>query len=127
MSNGLSIGQAAPDLILPRDGGTDIRLADLRPKQVVLFTYGADGTPSCTNEVMEFNAFAADFAAAGCFAGGVRAMERRRPRRRLFLETAVAGDPHTADRLATLQGEALADPAGDLFGVLGGRDDLGGG
>lgn len=57
------LGQPAPDLTLPRDGGGMIRLADLRPKRVVLFTYGGDGTPSCTQEVMEFNALAADFAA----------------------------------------------------------------
>lgn len=71
MSNGLIVGQPAPDLILPRDGGTEIRLSDLRPKHVVLFTYGADGTPSCTNEVMEFNALAADFAAANCVVIGL--------------------------------------------------------
>jgi len=31
-------------------------------------------------------------------------MQWRRPRHRLLVITAVAGDPHTADRLATLQG-----------------------
>lgn len=55
-----------PDLTLPISGGQTLRLADLRPKQIVLFAYGADGTPSCTNEVMDFNALAADFAAANC-------------------------------------------------------------
>jgi thioredoxin-dependent peroxiredoxin len=67
----LSIGQPAPNLTLPRDGGGEITLSDLRPKQVVLFTYGADGTPSCTNEVMEFNALAAEFAAANCVVIGL--------------------------------------------------------
>ena len=71
MSNGLTLGQSAPDLSLPRDGGTELRLLDLRPKQVVLFTYAADGTPSCTNEVMEFNALAAEFAAANCVVIGL--------------------------------------------------------
>jgi thioredoxin-dependent peroxiredoxin len=67
----LSIGQPAPDLLLPRDGGGEIRLSDLRPQRVVLFAYGADGTPSCTNEVMDFNALAADFAAANCVVIGL--------------------------------------------------------
>lgn len=67
----IDIGQDFPDLTLPRDGGTDIRLADIRPKRLVLFTYGADGTPSCTNEVMDFNALAADFAAKDCVVLGL--------------------------------------------------------
>lgn len=67
----IEIGQDFPDLTLPRDGGGEIRLSDIRPKKLVLFTYGADGTPSCTNEVMEFNALAADFAAKGCVVLGL--------------------------------------------------------
>jgi peroxiredoxin Q/BCP len=56
-------GHPAPDFTLHRDGGTTVTLSALRPKPVVLFTYGADGTPSCTTEVMDFNSLAADFAA----------------------------------------------------------------
>lgn len=62
----ISIGQPFMDLYFPRDGGGTVRLADFAPKSLVLFTYGGDGTPSCTQEVMEFNALAADFAAADC-------------------------------------------------------------
>ena len=58
-------GQMAPDFTLPRDGGTTVTLSTLRPTSVVLFTYGGDGTPTCTNEVMDFNAHLAEFAAAG--------------------------------------------------------------
>ena len=67
----LEIGQTFPDLILPRDGGGSIKLSDIRPKKLVLFTYGADGTPSCTNEVMDFNTMAADFAAKGAVVVGL--------------------------------------------------------
>ena len=67
----LDIGQDFPNLTLPRDGGGSITLSDIRPKKLVLFTYGADGTPSCTNEVMDFNALAADFAAKGAFVLGL--------------------------------------------------------
>ena len=58
-------GQPAPDFTLPRDGGTTLTLSTLRPAPVVLFTYGGDGTPTCTNEVMEFNALHGDFATLG--------------------------------------------------------------
>lgn len=67
----LEIGQNFPNLTLPRDGGSTITLSDIRPKKLVLFTYGADGTPSCTNEVMDFNALVADFAAKGAFVLGL--------------------------------------------------------
>ena len=58
-------GTMAPDFTLNRDGGATVTLSALRPQPVVLFTYGGDGTPTCTNEVMEFNALHADFQAAG--------------------------------------------------------------
>lgn len=58
-------GEMAPDFILLRDGGGTVTLSALRPRPVVLFTYGGDGTPTCTNEVMEFNALHDEFLAAG--------------------------------------------------------------
>ena len=67
----LHIGQDFPDAALPRDGGAILRLSDIRPKRLILFAYGADGTPSCTNEVMDFNALAADFAAKGAVVVGL--------------------------------------------------------
>ena len=62
----ITIGQTAPDFTLPRDGGSNVTLSALRPSRVVLFTYGGDGTPTCTNEVMDFTALHEDFKAAGC-------------------------------------------------------------
>lgn len=58
-------GQMAPDFTLPRDGGASVTLSTLRPAPVVLFTYGADGTPTCTNEVMDFNTLLPEFEALG--------------------------------------------------------------
>ena len=58
-------GQMAPDFTLPRDGGALVTLSALRPAPVVVFAYGADGTPSCTNEVMDFNALMPEFNALG--------------------------------------------------------------
>ncbi|MDB5661393.1 MAG: peroxiredoxin [Cypionkella sp.] len=67
----IEIGQIAPDFTLPRDGGGTVTLSELRPNRVVLFTYGGDGTPTCTNEVMDFNALQAEFAKAGCVVLGL--------------------------------------------------------
>ncbi len=65
MTSDIALGQMAPDFTLPRDGGALVTLSTLRPKPVVLFAYGADGTPSCTNQVMDFNALLPEFAALG--------------------------------------------------------------
>jgi len=67
----IETGQTAPDFTLPRDGGGSVTLSALRPSRVVLFTYGGDGTPTCTNEVMDFNGLQADFAKAGCVVLGL--------------------------------------------------------
>ena len=58
-------GQPAPDFTLKRDGGAMVNLSALRHAPVVIFSYGGDGTPTCTNEVMEFNGLAPEFQALG--------------------------------------------------------------
>lgn len=58
-------GQMAPEFTLSREDGSSVTLSALRPQRVVLFAYGADGTPTCTNEVMDFNGLAPEFAAEG--------------------------------------------------------------
>ena len=57
--------QIAPDFTLPATGGSSLTLSDLRPVPVVLFTYGKDGTPTCTNEVMQFDALLPEFDRLG--------------------------------------------------------------
>jgi peroxiredoxin Q/BCP len=64
-------GAKAPAFDLARDGGGRVALADFPGKKIVLFTYGGDGTPTCTNEVMEFDALRADFEAAGAVVIGL--------------------------------------------------------
>ena len=64
-------GHPAPDFTLPRDGGSTVTLSALRPALVLLFTYGGDGTPTCTNEVMDFNTLAPEFAALGAIVLGL--------------------------------------------------------
>ena len=44
----------APEVQLPRDGGTTVDLAELRPAGVVLFFYPRDNTSGCTKEAIGF-------------------------------------------------------------------------
>lgn len=67
----LDIGHPAPDFTLPRDGGDEVTLSDLRGEQVVLYFYPKDNTPGCTTEALEFTALAKEFAAAGTRVFGV--------------------------------------------------------
>ncbi len=48
-------GDAAPGLTLPRDGGTALTLASLRPGKVVLWFCARDDSGSCANEAQGFS------------------------------------------------------------------------
>ena len=61
----------APDFTLPRDGGGEITLSDLRPGAVVLFFYPRDDTPGCTTEATDFTALNSEFRAAGATVLGI--------------------------------------------------------
>jgi len=65
------IGDMAPDFTLPRDGGGEITLSDLRPKAVVLYFYPKDDTSGCTKEAIAFTDMAAEFEAAGAVVVGM--------------------------------------------------------
>ena len=67
----IATGQTAPEFTLPRDGGSSVSLASLRPGKVVLYFYPKDDTPGCTLEAQDFSARAAAFAAAGCMVIGI--------------------------------------------------------
>ena len=54
----LSIGDAAPDFTMPRDGGDDISLSDFKGHYLILYFYPKDDTPGCTKEAIEFSAHA---------------------------------------------------------------------
>jgi peroxiredoxin Q/BCP len=64
-------GQPAPNFTLPRDGGGEITLADMRPKKVVLYFYPKDDTPGCTKEAIGFTEAADAFAAEDAVVIGV--------------------------------------------------------
>lgn len=67
----LEPGQTAPDFTLPRDGGTELTLSELRPQKVVLYFYPKDDTPGCTKEAIAFTGLAPDFEAAGTVIIGI--------------------------------------------------------
>ena len=50
----LNEGQPAPEFTLKTDSGSDVSLAALPDKPVVLFFYPKDDTPGCTIECKEF-------------------------------------------------------------------------
>jgi len=58
-------GALAPDFTLPRDGGGEITLSDLRPSKVVLYFYPKDDTPGCTKQSIGFTEQLDAFKAAG--------------------------------------------------------------
>lgn len=61
----LTIGTAAPDFTLPRDGGSTVSLSALKGRKVVLYFYPKDDTPGCTIEAIDFTRLAPEFEAAG--------------------------------------------------------------
>lgn len=67
----LKEGDAAPGFTLPRDGGQSITLANLAPRQVVLYFYPRDDTPGCTTEALDFTRLGPEFEAAGAVVVGI--------------------------------------------------------
>lgn len=67
----LTIGDEAPDFRLPRNGGGDISLSELKGKAVVLYFYPKDDTSGCTAEAIDFSALGAEFEAANAVVIGI--------------------------------------------------------
>ncbi len=62
----LSQGSPAPDFTLPRDGGGEVTLSDLKGNPVIVYFYPKDNTPGCTTEALDFTAKQQDFADLNC-------------------------------------------------------------
>ncbi|TMV06431.1 thioredoxin-dependent thiol peroxidase [Ruegeria sediminis] len=65
------ISDLAPEFTLPRDGGGEVTLSDLRGRAVVLFFYPRDDTPGCTKESIGFSERLAAFSEAGAEVFGI--------------------------------------------------------
>lgn len=50
----ITLGKKVPDFRLPATGNREIRLADLKGSNVVLYFYPKDNTPGCTLEGQDF-------------------------------------------------------------------------
>ena len=65
------ISDLAPGFTLPRDGGGEVSLSDMRGGAVVLFFYPRDDTPGCTKESIGFSQDLQAFADAGAQVFGI--------------------------------------------------------
>ena len=65
MADPLQTGAPAPAFRLPRDGGSDLTLADYAGKALVLYFYPKDDTSGCTRQATDFNALIPAFRDAG--------------------------------------------------------------
>ena len=61
----LSPGDTAPDFTLPSDTGEQVRLSDLRGRQVIVYFYPAAMTPGCTKQACDFTDSLDSLRAAG--------------------------------------------------------------
>ncbi|MGN4426943.1 thioredoxin-dependent thiol peroxidase [Bacillus cereus group sp. MYBK30-1] len=50
----ITVGEMAPEFTLEGSGGEQVRLADFRGENVVLYFYPKDMTPGCTTEACDF-------------------------------------------------------------------------
>ncbi|MCF2903741.1 peroxiredoxin [Octadecabacter sp. CECT 8868] len=66
----LAVGDLAPYVSLPRDGGDTVTLSDI-VGPVVLFFYPKDNTPGCTTEAIGFTEMLHEFAASGATVLGI--------------------------------------------------------
>lgn len=67
----LEIGKVAPLFALHSDEGSEIALADLKGKNVVLYFYPKDDTPGCTIEAQDFTKKIKEFEKLDCVVLGV--------------------------------------------------------
>jgi len=64
-------GKKAPDFTAPTDGGSKLKLSDLKGKTVILYFYPKDDTTGCTKEACGFRDSLPDFSKAKATVIGV--------------------------------------------------------
>lgn len=84
----LKVGDPAPSFQLKADDGSDISLASLRGKHVVLYFYPKASTPGCTTEAIEFREIKKNFdklnaVILGCSADSVESLAKFKAKQKL--------------------------------------------
>lgn len=67
----LQVGDKAPNFRLKAADGTEIALADLLAKRVIIYFYPKDNTPGCTIEAEEFSALVKEFDTRNAIVVGI--------------------------------------------------------
>lgn len=67
----LQVGDKAPNFRLKAADGTEIALADLLAKRVIIYFYPKDNTPGCTIEAEEFSALVKEFDTKNAIVVGI--------------------------------------------------------
>jgi peroxiredoxin Q/BCP len=67
----IEIGQSAPLFALNSDENKEVKLSDLKGKNVVLYFYPKDDTPGCTIEAQDFTKKSKEFKKLDCVILGV--------------------------------------------------------
>jgi peroxiredoxin Q/BCP len=105
----LKPGDKAPPFRLQSDAGDDVRLEDLKGKQVVLYFYPKDDTSGCTVEACEFRDNWAAVKRAGAVVLGVspdNVAAHQKFKRKYELPFSLLADPdHTAAQQYGVWGE----------------------
>ena len=65
MGKELREGDEAPDFELPGDGGSTLRLSELKGGPAVVYFYPRDDTSGCTKEAIAFSQLKGEFETAG--------------------------------------------------------------
>ena len=76
----LRVGDKAPDFRAQASGGKEVKLSDLRGKNVILYFYPKDDTPGCTKEACGFRDDFAKFEEKGAVILGVSVDPRQSSR-----------------------------------------------
>lgn len=67
----IEVGGPAQDFTLPRDGGGEVTLSELKGKPVVVYFYPRADTPGCTKQAIGFTEMGAAFEEAGAMVLGI--------------------------------------------------------
>ena len=71
MAEWIEVGKKAPAFTLAADDGSQVKLADLQGRPVVLYFYPKDDTPGCTKEACAFRDRKAELEKLGAAVFGV--------------------------------------------------------